>query len=94
MNIGIDYDDTYTRHPEMWDKVIRDMRSFGHKVYLVTWRSEAESAEIYRKLGDKLDGVYPSNRVGKFAYMYAMGIRIDVVIDDNPRAWIQDMEAL
>lgn len=92
MNLGLDYDDTYTRHPEMWDKVIRDMRSFGHKVYLVTWRSEGESGEVYRKLGNKLDGVYPTNRLAKEAFMYAQGIRIDVWIDDNPRAILHNME--
>lgn len=91
MNIGIDYDETYTRHPEMWDNVIRIMRSFGHKVYLVTWRSESESDEIYRKLGDKLDGIYPTNHKAKEKFMYEQGIRIDVMIDDNPRSWIQDM---
>lgn len=93
MNIGLDYDDTYTRHPEMWDKTIKLIRSFGHKIYLVTWRSESESDEVYRKVGDKLDGVYPTDRKAKEKFMYDAGIRIDVGIDDNPSAIIKDMEA-
>jgi hypothetical protein len=91
MNIGLDYDDTYTRNPVMWNRVIWMMRMFGNKVYIVTWRSESESVEIYDKLGDKVDGVYPTNRQAKEKFMYAQGIRIDVWIDDNPRAIIQDM---
>lgn len=92
MNIGLDYDDTYTRHPLMWDKVIDVMRKAGHKVYIVTWRSESECVEVYEALDGKVHGVYSSDRRAKQAYMYSQGILIDVWIDDNPSAIIKDME--
>lgn len=93
MNIGLDYDDTFTRDPWMWTGIIRIMRQAGHRVYIVTWRSESESTEIYSKLGDKLDGIYPTNRKAKKKFMEAQGIIIDVWIDDMPLAILQDMES-
>lgn len=91
MNIGLDYDDTYTRDPDMWNRVIAHMRGRNHKVYVVTWRSESESMEIYTYLTTRVDGIYPTNRKAKEKFMYAQGIRIDVWIDDNPSAILHDM---
>ena len=83
MNISIDYDDTYTRDPSMWNRVIKLMRQGGHKVYIVTWRSESESTEVYLKLGDLVDGIYPTNRVAKLHYMFQQGVDINIWVDDN-----------
>lgn len=94
MNIGLDYDDTFTRDKIGWIKFIDLMRQRNHKVYIVTWRNEAESVKLYQEFGDFVDGVYPTNRLAKEPYMKAQGILIDVWIDDNPRAVIQDMEKL
>jgi len=97
MNIGLDYDDTYTRDPVLWQAFIARATSEGrHKVYIVTWRNEQEAAEMNlpTAVRDRLAGVYATNRQAKEKFMYAQGIRIDVMIDDNPRAWVQDMERL
>ena len=92
MNIGLDYDDTFTRDPIGWAAMASFMRQRGHKVYLVTWRDAEETNEDIQTLTKNLDGVYFTSRTGKERFMYAQGIRIDVWIDDNPRAIIQDMD--
>lgn len=90
MNIGLDYDDTYTRDPLMWDKVCTYMRNRGHKIYLVTWRFESEAQELFKHFASILDGVYPTGRKAKEKFMYDQGIRIDVWIDDNPGSVLND----
>lgn len=94
MNIGLDYDDTYTRDPATWDKIIAILRAAGHKVYVVTWRFEMEMPPVYAALTGKVDGFYATARQAKEQYMYTQGIRIDVMIDDNPRAWLVPMTPL
>lgn len=92
MNIGLDYDDTYTRDPLMWDSVIDIMQKCGHKVYLVTWRTPSECYDLPKDLTNKLDGVYPTSRKAKESYMLSQGINIHVFIDDNAWAVIHTME--
>lgn len=92
MNLVVDYDDTISRDERAFAEVIKTFRKFGHRVYIVTWRSESESNEIYINWGDKVDGIYPTDRKAKEKFMYEQGIRIDVWIDDNPRAILCDME--
>lgn len=92
MNIGLDYDDTITRDPIMWMRVVDIMRMGGHKVYMVTWRTEEECEEIPESILLMVDGTYPTSRKAKEKYMYSQGIRIDVWIDDNPSAILYTMQ--
>lgn len=92
MNIGLDYDDTFTRDPLGWAEFCRFMQSRGHAVFLVTWRAPDETEEDIEILKAKLDGVHFTTRKAKEKYMYEQGIRIDVWIDDNPRAILHTME--
>ncbi len=92
MNIGFDYDDTFTRDPEGWTEAIAILRKRGHNVLLVTWRSQDELNPLLISLFGVFDGYFATNRQAKEKFMYDQGIRIDVVIDDNPRSWLQDME--
>lgn len=94
MNIGLDFDDTYTRDPIAWDLFIQLMKSRGHYVYMVTWRDEQEAQEIREntQLMNLLDGLYATNRKNKAKFMFDKGICIDVVIDDMPIAWATDMQ--
>lgn len=91
MNIGLDYDETYTRDPGAWDAMISLFRARGHCVYLVTWRYLDECGPVVRDLDGKVDGIFPTGRKGKEKYMYGQGIRIDVWIDDNPSAILRPM---
>lgn len=92
INIGLDYDDTYTRHPYVWDKVIEAFRKGGHKVYVVTWRFEEEMQQVYEALDGKVHGFYPTGRKAKEKFMFDQGINVDVWIDDNPRAILVSMQ--
>lgn len=92
MNIGLDYDDTITRDPAMWMSIISIMQQSGHKVYIVTWRTEKECKEIPAIILEWVDGTYPTSRKAKEKYMYSQGIRIDVWIDDNPSAILYTMQ--
>lgn len=88
MNISIDFDDTYTRDPKMWNVVIAQMQSAGHKVYCVTARSPDQSLEVYSTLGRMVgaDNCYFTSLQSKKNYMFSKGIYINVWIDDNPDA--------
>lgn len=92
MNLGLDYDDTYTRDPATWNAVISLLRKAGHTVYVVTWRFADECGQVTRDLAGRVDGIYPTGRQAKEAYMYRQGVKIDVMIDDNPRSWLHTME--
>ena len=92
MNIALDYDDTYTRDPAMWNQCLSIMRAGGHKIYVVTWRTEEECKNIYTLLRGHVHAVYATSRKAKDKYMYSQGIRIDVWIDDNPSAILHTME--
>lgn len=88
MNISMDFDDTYTRDPEMWNTVIAQMQLAGHKVYCVTARQPSDSLEVYSTLGRMVgvDNCYFTSMQSKKNYMFSKGIYINVWIDDNPDA--------
>jgi hypothetical protein len=94
MNIAIDYDDTYTLAPCMWDDVIAEMRDKGHEVYLVTWRDGNNDEMRNEVLSDvqsiKYENIHFTNLKAKRKYMEDLGIYIDVWIDDNPYAILHD----
>lgn len=92
MNIGFDYDDTYTRDPIFWIDFIKNAQKRGHYVFLTTWRTPSECEDLDVELVSIVDGVYPTSRKAKSSYMYQQGIRIDIWIDDNPSAVIYDMQ--
>lgn len=94
MNISLDYDDTYTRDPDGWDVIIAFLRHRGHKVYVVTWRHPNTAGEIFKKLDDKVDGIFTTGHQAKQSYMYKHCIRIDVWIDDMPSAILFDNSTL
>lgn len=88
MNIGLDYDDTYTRDPATWDVVIKALRDAGHNVYCTTWRSNSMSnlIELQTALGGKVNAIFCTGQQAKSAFMFEQRIRIDVWIDDMPMA--------
>lgn len=83
MLIALDYDDTYTRDPAMWDRFIRLAVASGHSVICVTMRHEGESADARESIG-QLCQVYCTGRRAKLEYMTEVGRIPDVWIDDSP----------
>lgn len=95
MNIAIDYDDTYTLDPRMWEELIEIMVYKRHNVYLVTWRdgnNESMASEVITALGCDFpqENIHFTNLKAKRKYMEDKGIYIDVWVDDNPYAILHD----
>ena len=87
MNIALDYDDTYTRDPEMWDGFIALCRGRGHEVFICTCRgpNPQENQDMVVPAG--ID-VYYTNGQSKAPYMARLGIMVHVWIDDTPEMLI------
>lgn len=86
MNIGLDYDGTYTADPELWFWFVQSARKRHHKVYLVTMRYPSELAGVSQIIKASVDGVYATSRTAKRKFVAERGINIHVWIDDNPEA--------
>ena len=83
MNIALDYDGTYTEDPVMWADFIKMAKNRGHRVYIVTCRSNKNPVDKIAE--DLVNKVFYTNYQAKRAYMIDMQkIRVDVWIDDNP----------
>lgn len=89
MNISIDYDNTYTDDPVLWNSFIQQAVRRGHSVYCVTARSPLESKEVYDSIGLVLGGpskCFFTSNAPKREFMDSKGINIHVWIDDMPDA--------
>ena len=86
MHISLDFDDTYTRDPQMWNKFINLAKLSGHNVYCVTFRFPEQSQQVYESIGQVIgnDCCYFTAYTAKRSYMQSKGIMIDVWIDDMP----------
>ena len=88
MNISLDFDDTYTRDPEMWDLFIELAKHRGHTVYCITARppTKENKEEVYDSIGQRVgkENCLFTDCLAKAKYAYDRGIRIDVWIDDLP----------
>ena len=94
MNISLDYDNTYTRDPVMWDAIVDMMKRYGHKVYVVTMRTPDEGAEVQQYLGDKVESIIYTSRKAKQDYVFDLHISIDIWIDDMPWFILNDARQL
>jgi len=80
VKIALDYDNTYTRDPKLWDDFIASVKRRGHDILCVTMRHERERVEV------PCEVVY-TGRKAKKPYCDDRSINIDIWIDDNP-CWI------
>ena len=78
MNISLDFDDTYTRDPLLWDNFVASARRHGHKVYVVTMRYKEEGQEVVEALQENVDMIIFTGRMAKKPYVAKMMINIDV----------------
>lgn len=86
MIIGLDFDGTVTEDEDIFKIIIKLLRCSGHKVYIVTMRYPSECVCIKQEWGSLVDGIIPTSRLAKLPAVTAAGIKIDVWMDDNPRA--------
>jgi hypothetical protein len=91
MIIALDYDDTYTKDPHLWDEFARYSISRGHIVYCVSARAEHHMDDPKNTIGKIIgpDKCFGTNIQPKKHFMWENHkIRIDVWIDDMP--WFID----
>ena len=96
MNISIDFDDTYTRDPALWNAFIMQAKASGHNVYCVTARSFRQDREVLDSIGKYVgeSNCYFTAMQGKRAYMNEQKIIIHVWIDDMPDMIVSGIETV
>jgi hypothetical protein len=91
--LALDYDDTYTRDPRMWNDIIGMMQQAGHTVYCVTMRTPEEGRAVRESLESRVDGIFFTACRAKRDFMNARNIIVDVWMDDNPAFILMDAAA-
>lgn len=79
MLISLDYDKTYTLDTKLWDAFIKDAKSRGHEVIMVTLRWPHETLEYQPDCE-----VEYACRMAKRDHMSKKGRHVDIWIDDMP----------
>jgi len=86
--IAIDYDDTYTADPCLWDLFIDLARLSGHRIVCVTARRDTDENHDAVKIGAMGVPVIFTALEAKKAFCERNGLKVDIWIDDNPHAVI------
>lgn len=96
MIFAIDYDDTYTAWPTMWDQFMAGLILNGHDVYIVTARRDTE--ENRKKLSEGITAKFIDEKQivfcdlhPKYEVMQKRGIDVSIWIDDNPGSIVHGM---
>lgn len=88
MIISIDYDDTYTRDPTLWDTFILAALKRGHTVWCVSARHNEGPMQDVRDSIGRIIGhkrCVGTNGVAKRDHLFKVhGVYADVWIDDMP----------
>lgn len=84
--IGLDYDDTFNTNPEVWAAALAVLKQAGFRVVGVTFRNREQAIDCdhYHGVCDEI--VYTAGKA-KHDTVKALGIEIDIWIDDKP-FWI------
>lgn len=80
MLIALDFDGTYTADPVLWDCFITTARARHHQVHIVTARGPHEQVRV----GAHVDRVHYTDRKAKRPFMQALGLTVQIWIDDMP----------
>ena len=91
MLLALDFDETYTRDPLFWDKVIELATQRGHSVICATMRHDIpyEADQVRAALQGKVEAIIFTGRKAKHPAVYAEGYMPSVWIDDQPN-WIHN----
>jgi len=85
--IALDFDFTYTADGECFLEIISVFQKFGHRVYIVTARSEehdqyhGDDFPMLKELG--VDTIFCDGKA-KQEYTESLGLIFDIWIDDSP----------
>lgn len=81
MNIALDFDDTYTRDPDLWDYFISMSIARGHDIRIVTFRKSTMRDPALDNM--KIPVIF-TEYTQKRAHCNKLGWYVDVWIDDSP----------
>lgn len=88
LTIAIDFDNTFTAVPEIWQKFIHQVKKAKHRIIMVTARRNTqENCEIINDMLDLWDCQMPIvfTELGpKIKACEDRGIKVDIWIDDDP----------
>lgn len=85
MRIALDWDDTYTADPDLWEQFIELAKARGHKVVICSCRTP-EWEERDPMVTPSNTSVFLTSYGPKREYMERMGLPVDVWIDDWPES--------
>lgn len=83
MNISLDFDDTYTRDPALWDDFIAKAKDRGHDIRIVTFRKKSMTDPALDRLGSIIPVIF-TEYTQKRQFTNDMGWKVDIWIDDSP----------
>jgi len=86
MIIGLDWDNTFTKDVDLWQSFVLQANAKEHQVYITTSRSDDIPIEF---IPDGLKGIVYCNFIAKKQATEALGIKVDIWIDDDPQ-WITE----
>lgn len=89
MILAIDFDETYTRDPELWDLFLSAAMAKGHQVLCVSSRHEQQMGEVRDTIGRLIgpEACYGTGRAPKRRHVAeAADTHVDVWIDDAPES--------
>lgn len=86
--VGIDFDDTITLAPEMFEKIIEVFKSGGFDVYIVTARNSDTWCELLLKFKPLVENVIFCSGKAKCDI-----VEVDIWIDDFPLAITHDFKS-
>lgn len=89
MNIALDYDGTFTADPVFWLRFVRNALDAGHVVYCVTMLEPHQTHDMDFELQCMVKVITTSSKAKK-PFVDALGIKIDIWIDDRPDWIIND----
>lgn len=87
---ALDYDDTYTRDPDLWLAIIDMILAKGHDMVVATMRCSWEREDMDPRLLEKLAVQFCCGKAKK-PFLARMGLYPHIWIDDNPK-WIDNDE--
>lgn len=92
MKLALDYDDTYTKDPLLWNWFAKEAIDRGHQVYCVSARSEQHMDDPKMTIGRVIgaENCFGTGHCPKRHFMRDVHrIKIDVWIDDMPEMIVE-----
>lgn len=84
--LGVDYDETFSVHPEAWAESLTVLKRMSFKIIGVTFRNREEPITCPHYHGVCEEIVYTAGQA-KHPTCLKLGLKVDIWIDDNPN-WV------